>query len=82
MWNEWERRGKCTRFWCESAKERDHLEDQGVDRRMEAEWILGRLAGEVDWIRLAQDRDRWQAVVNEVMNFRVFRHGVNIEKYV
>jgi hypothetical protein len=25
----------------------------------------------VDWIRLAQDRDRWRAVVSEVMNLRV-----------
>jgi hypothetical protein len=25
----------------------------------------------VDWIRLAQDRDRWRAVVNEVMYLRV-----------
>jgi hypothetical protein len=25
----------------------------------------------VDWIRLSQDRDRWQAVVSAVMNLRV-----------
>ena len=27
--------------------------------------------GGMDWIELAQDRDRWQAVVNVVMNFNV-----------
>jgi hypothetical protein len=27
--------------------------------------------GSVDWIRLSQDRDRWRAVVNAVMNLRV-----------
>jgi hypothetical protein len=25
--------------------------------------------GGIDWIDLAQDRERWQAVVNTVMNF-------------
>jgi hypothetical protein len=36
---------------------------------MGSEWILGRLAwGCVDWIRLAQDTDRWRAVVSAVMN--------------
>jgi hypothetical protein len=55
MWHAWERREKCTRFWWESPKERDHLEDQGVGGKMGSEWILGRLAGGMwigfDWLR-------------------------------
>ena len=27
--------------------------------------------GDGDWMQLAQDRDRWQALVNTVMNFQV-----------
>jgi len=27
--------------------------------------------GGIDWIELAQDRDRWQSHVNSVMNLRV-----------
>jgi hypothetical protein len=37
-----------------------------------SEWILGEIGwGSVDWIQLAQDRDRWRAVVNTAMNLRV-----------
>jgi hypothetical protein len=48
------------------------VDDTHPGGKMGSEWILGRLAwGGVDWIRLAQDRDRWRAVVSAVMNLRV-----------
>jgi hypothetical protein len=44
------------------------MEDQGVDGiRMD----LKEIGWSVDWIHLAQNRDRWRALVNAVMNLRV-----------
>jgi hypothetical protein len=73
---------KVYRFCWESPKERGHSEDQGVDGRMGSEWILGILSGSVNWIRLAQDRHRWQAVVNAVMSLRVLtpRNYLNVKQ--
>jgi hypothetical protein len=31
----------------------------------------------MDWIALAQDRDRWQALVSAVMNLRIPYNGEN-----
>ena len=51
---------------------RNHLKDPGVDGRIILKWIFERLDGEaIDWIDLAQDTDRWRAVVNTVMNLRL-----------
>jgi hypothetical protein len=59
MWHAWERKEKCTRFWWESPKERDHSEDQGLGGRIGSEWILGRLAEGVwigfNWLRVGTD---------------------------
>jgi hypothetical protein len=49
------RLGRPRRRWVDNIR---------MDLR-EMEW------GDVDWIGLAQDRNRWRALVNLVLNFRV-----------
>jgi hypothetical protein len=46
------------------------LEDQGIDGSLILRWIFRKWNGGMDWIDLAQDMDRWQALVNAVMNLR------------
>jgi hypothetical protein len=63
--NEWGRRGtkpegkrplgRQRRRWVDNIEM--HFEEMG--------W------GDVDWTGLAQDRDKWRALVNAVMNLRV-----------
>jgi hypothetical protein len=49
----------------------NHLEDPSVDGRIILKWILEKWGGGTDWIDLAEDRDKWRALVNTVMNPRV-----------
>jgi hypothetical protein len=53
-----------TKFWLESLNERDHLEDIVVDGIIILKCILGKIFGDVDWINLTQNRDRWRALVS------------------
>ena len=64
MWHVWETVKVYTGFWWEDLWERDHLEYLGIDGRIIVGW------GGVDWVDLAQDRDRWRTLVNAVMNLR------------
>jgi hypothetical protein len=47
------------------------LEVLGVDEKMILKWIFKKLVRGTDWIDLAQDRNKWWALVNAVMNHRV-----------
>jgi hypothetical protein len=47
------------------------LGDPGVDGRIILKRIFKKWDGDTDWIELAQDRDRWWALVNAVMNLRI-----------
>jgi hypothetical protein len=48
------------------------LEDPGLDGRIILRWIFRKwdMWG-MDWIDMAQDGDRWRALVNAVMDLRV-----------
>ena len=58
-----------TVFWWGNLKERVHLGDPGLDRRIILRWIFRKWYVGV-WTELAHDRDRWRALVNAVMNSR------------
>ena len=47
------------------------MEDAGVDGRVTLKWIFKKWDGGMDWIDLAQDRERWLELVNVVMNLWV-----------
>jgi len=48
------------------------LGDLGIDGRIILRWIFGkRDVGVVDWIEMAQDRDRLRTLVSAVVNLRV-----------
>jgi len=50
--------------------EKGHLGDPGVDGRIILRWIFRKWdVGGMDWIELAQDRDRWRTLVNAVITF-------------
>jgi hypothetical protein len=65
-------RGKAyTGFWWGNLGEIYHLGDPGVDGMIILRDLQEEGCGGMDWIELAQDRDRWRALMNAVMNLRV-----------
>ena len=61
----------CTGFWLGNLRERDHWGDPDVDGR-NIKMVLQEVGGSCgDWMELAQDRDKWRALVGTVRNLRV-----------
>ena len=73
--------GACSTYGCEERRiqgfgretcgKKTHLGDPGVEGSIILRWIFRSGMWVLDWIEMAQDRDRWRALVNAVMNLRV-----------
>jgi hypothetical protein len=61
-----------TGFWWGNLRERGRVGDPGVDGMIILRWILRKWDVDgMDWIELAQDRNRWRALANVVKNLRI-----------
>jgi len=60
-----------TGFWWGNLRENEHLEGLWVVGRIILKKIMKKWCGDTDCIDVTQDRNRWRAVVNAVMNLRV-----------
>lgn len=56
----------CRKFWLESVRGRQHLQDMGLDGRTTKNRYSGIGMVGVNWIHPAQNRDLWQALVYSV----------------
>jgi hypothetical protein len=67
-----------TKFRWGNLRETDHLRDPGVDGRIILRWFFRKWdVVVVDSTELVQDRDRWHALVNAVINLRVPQNAGN-----
>jgi len=71
MWHVWETGKVHAGFWWGDLREIDHLEDVGINGTIVLNLIFKNWDGDMDWIDLARERDRWRALVSAVMNLRV-----------
>jgi hypothetical protein len=63
-------RGGAYSFLAGKPEGKNHLEDAGIDWRIILGWIFRKCHGWgcINWIDLAEDRNRWRTLVNAVMN--------------
>jgi hypothetical protein len=60
-----------------NRKERDDVENLGVSGRIILKYIFKKWDGGMVWINLAQDRDRWWALVDRMMTLGVPKNRGN-----
>ena len=71
MWHVWGRREVHIGFWWINLIKRGLLEDTRLDGRIILKCIFRKWDGGMGRIDVAQNRDRWRALVNAAMNLRV-----------
>jgi len=71
MYQVWRRGEAYVGLWWGNMRERDHLEDTGIDGSIISRWIFRKWGEGMEWIDLAEDRESWRTLVNAVMNFGV-----------
>jgi hypothetical protein len=57
-------------IWWRNVRERDPLEDTGIDGRIILRWVF-RKWNEGHGMVLTLGRDRWRALENAIMNIRI-----------
>jgi hypothetical protein len=58
-------------FWRGNLRERDNMGEPGRQENNIKVDLQKLGCGFMDWIELAQDRDRWRTLLNAAMNLRV-----------
>ena len=59
------------KFWWRNVRYRGRLEDLGLDGRVILKETFKVCHGDMEWIDVAEGRDRWRIVVKAVLNLRV-----------
>ena len=72
MWHG--RREMHTGFWWRNMRDRDHWGDLRWEDNFKLD--LQEVGWGIDWIHLAQNRDRWRGLVNAVMNYQVPKNWI------
>jgi hypothetical protein len=65
--------------WWENLRDRVHLEDLSVCKRLTLKRVFKKWdgVGDVDWNDLAQDRNGWQGLLDAAINPRVPNNAWN-----
>ena len=69
-----EREEVHTGFWWGKVRQRDNLQDLGLDGNIILKLIVKKWDEGMEWIYLAQYRGRWWVLVSAVKNLRVSKY--------